>query len=63
MARIDLESAGGGIVYLLDPLTSAAHDWIAEYLPADAMLLVAAVAVAWRYIAVGGVSTDGPRVR
>jgi hypothetical protein len=65
MARVDFEISGGGTVYLLHPLTRAAHSWIAEHLPADAMRLGDAVAVEWRYIgeAVGGAIADGLRVR
>ena len=56
MARVDFEISGGGTVYLLHPLTRAAHSWIAEHLPADAMRLGDAVAVEWRFIrdVVGG---------
>jgi hypothetical protein len=61
MARIDFEICGGGSVYLLHPLTRAAHDWIAEHLPADAVRLGDAVAVEWRYIGhiVAGAISDG----
>jgi hypothetical protein len=56
MARIDFEISGGGTVYLLHPLTREAHEWVAEYLPADALRLGDAVAVGWRDVGsvVGG---------
>ena len=65
MARIDFEISGGGTVYLLHPLTRAAHAWIADHLPADAMRLGDAVAVEWRYIGdiVGGAIGGRLRVR
>jgi hypothetical protein len=65
MARIDFEIAGSGTVYLLHPLTRAAHTWIAEHLPANAMRLGAAVVIEWRYIGdiVGGTIGDGLQVR
>jgi hypothetical protein len=63
--RIDFEISGGGTVYLLRPLTHAAHAWIAEHLPADAIHLGDAVAAEWRYIGdiVGGAIADGLVVR
>jgi hypothetical protein len=62
MAPIDFEISGRGTVYLLHPLTRAAHTWIAEHLPADAMRLGD---VEWRYIGeiVGGAIADGLQVR
>jgi hypothetical protein len=65
MARIDFEISGGGTVYLLHPLTRAAHAWIAEHLPSDGLVLGDAVAVEWRYIGdiVGGAIGDGLRVQ
>ena len=65
MARIDFEISGSGTVYLLHPLTRAAHTWIAEHLPANAMRLGEAVVVEWRYIGdiVGGAIGDGLQVR
>ncbi len=65
MASVDFEISGGGTVYLLRPLTGAAHAWIAEHLPTDALRLGDAVAVEWRYIGdvVGGAIADGLRVR
>jgi hypothetical protein len=63
MAHIDFEISGGGTVYLLHPLTDKAHEWVAEYLPADSFRLGEAVAVEWRYIGhiVGAAIADGPR--
>ena len=65
MARIDFGISGGETVYLLHPLTRAAHAWIAEHLPADALRLCGAVAVEGRDIGdvVGGVMADGLAVR
>jgi hypothetical protein len=64
MARIDFEISGG-TVHLLQPLTRAAHAWIAEHLPADAMRLGEAFAVEWRCIGdiAGGAIADGLRRR
>jgi hypothetical protein len=50
MVRIDFDLSGGGTAYLPPPLTRAAHVWIAEHLPADAIRLGDAVAVERRYI-------------
>jgi len=50
MARVNFEISGGGTVYLLHPLTHAAHAWIPEHLPADALHLGDAVAIERRYI-------------
>lgn len=63
--RIDFEVSGGGTVYLLHPLTRAAHAWVEEHLPTDAMRLGDAVVVEHRYIRdiVGGVVRDGLAVR
>src|SRR5438093_13248896 len=63
--RIDFEISGGGTVYLLHPLTRAAHSWIAEHLPADARRLGDAVAGARPYIrdVGGGAIADSRRVR
>jgi hypothetical protein len=65
MARIGSEISGGGTVYLLHPLTRAAHTWIIEHLPSDALRLGAAVAIQWRCVedVVGGAVADGVRGR
>ena len=65
MARIDFEISGGGTVFLLHPLTHAAHTWTAEHLPTDALRRGDAVAVEWRYIGdvVGGAIADGLQVQ
>jgi hypothetical protein len=34
--RVDFELSGGGTVYLLRPVTRAAHSWVEDHLPADA---------------------------
>jgi hypothetical protein len=56
MAQIDFALSGGETVYLLHPLTCAAHAWIADHLPADFLRFGDAIAIEWRYIraAVGG---------
>jgi hypothetical protein len=40
MASIDFEISGSGTVYLLRPLTKAAHTWIAEHLPVPRQKLI-----------------------
>lgn len=52
-------------VYLLHPLTDAAHEWVAEHLPEDAQRLGNAIAVEHRYIRdiVDGARNDGLAVR
>jgi hypothetical protein len=50
--RIDLEVSGHGTVYLLRPITGAAHAWIDERLPADAIRCGSAFAIDQRYIGV-----------
>ncbi len=63
--RIDFEVSGGGSVYLFKPLTRAAHAWVEEHLPEDAMRWCGAVVVEHRYIGpiVGGAIGDGLLVR
>jgi len=54
-----------GSIFLLQPLTGAAHDWSADNLPADALRFGAAIAVEHRYIGdiVAGIQDDGLEVR
>ena len=63
--RIDFEISGGGTLYLFRPITRAAHAWVAEHLPEDAMRWCGAIVVEHRYIGdiVGGAIGDGLVVR
>ena len=63
--RIDFEVSGHGTVYLLRPITRAAHTWVDEHLPADATWFGRAVVVEHRYIGpiIRGAIGDGLRVR
>jgi len=63
--RIDFELSGHGSVYLLHPLTRAAHAWVNDHLPADATWFGGAVVVEHRYIGpiIGGAIGDGMVVR
>ena len=49
-ATPDFYVLGGGSVYLLQPNTHAAHDWIGEHIPEDAQTLGESIAVEHRYI-------------
>ncbi len=57
----DFRVSGGGTVYLLVPLTSAAHEWIDAHVGDDAQTLGDSVAVEHRYIEdiVSGIRSDG----
>src|SRR5262245_53702770 len=59
--RIDFELSGGGTVYLLRPVSLAAHDWVQDHLPADATWFGGAIVVEHRYIGplIGGAIGDG----
>ncbi len=63
--RIDFELSGHGTLYLLPPLTPAAHHRVEEHLPADATWWCGAVVVEHRYIGpiIGGAINDGLVVR
>ena len=63
--RVDFELSGGGTVYLLRPVTRAAHHWVEDHLPADATWFAGAVVVEHRYIGpiIGGPIGDGLVVR
>jgi hypothetical protein len=58
---VDFELSGGGTVYLLWPVTRAAHSWVEEHLPDDATWFGGAVVVEHRYIGpiIGGAIRDG----
>ena len=53
--RIDFELSGGGTLYLLRPLTRAAHAWVDQHLPEDATWWCGAI--------IGGAIGDGLLVR
>lgn len=63
--RYDFQLSGGGTVYLLRPLTPAAHTWVKDHLPDDATWLAGAVVVEHRYVGpiIGGAIGDGLRVQ
>ncbi len=63
--RPDFELSGHGSLYLLRPLTPAAHAWVDEHLPDDATWWCGAVVVEHRYIGliIGGAIGDGLVVR
>jgi hypothetical protein len=63
--RVDFELSGGGTVYLLRPISRAAHRWVEEHLAADATWWCGAVVVEHRYIGpiIGGAIGDGLVVR
>jgi hypothetical protein len=59
--RVDFELSGGGTVYLLRPVSRAAHNWVENHLPDDATWFGGAVVVEHRYIGpiIGGAIGDG----
>jgi hypothetical protein len=61
----DFELSGHGTLYRLRPLTQAAHSWVDEHLPEDALDWCGAIVVEHRYIGdiVRGASGDGLVVR
>jgi hypothetical protein len=61
----DFELSGHGSLYLLHPLTPAAHAWVEEHLPPDATWWCGAIVVEHRYIGpiIGGAIGDGLVVR
>ena len=63
--RIDFELSGHGTLYLFRPITRAAHHWVAEHVPVDAMWFGSAVVVEPRDIGpiIGGAIGDGLVVR
>jgi hypothetical protein len=54
--RIDFELSGHGTLYLLRPVSRAAHNWVEEHLPADATWFGGAVVVG---PIIGGAIGDG----
>ena len=46
----DFSITGSGTIYLLRPITDAAHDWVEQHIPDDAMWLGGQVAVEHRYV-------------
>jgi hypothetical protein len=63
--RVDFELSGDGTVYLLQPVSRAAHNWVEEHLPTDATWFGGAIVVEHRFIGpiVSGAIGDGLRVR
>jgi hypothetical protein len=59
--EIDFTVSGGGSIYILTPLTPAANDWVAEFLPEDAQRWAGGVVIEWRYLAdiLSGLHDDG----
>ena len=53
-----------GSIFLLQPLTDAAHAWVADHIPDDAQTIGTAIAGEHRYIAaiVAGIREDGLEV-
>ena len=62
---VDFELSGGGTVYLLRPVSRAAHNCVENHLPDDATWLGGAVVVEHRYIGpiISGAIGDGLVVR
>jgi len=59
--QVDVEIAGGGTVYLFQPLTQAAQDWIAENVVGETTYFAGGLAVEHRYAAnvADGMRHDG----
>lgn len=57
----DFEVSGYGSIYILTPLTPAAREWAAEFLPEDAQRWAGGVCVEHRFIAdiIQGAQRDG----
>lgn len=57
----DFRVADGGSVFLLQPETPAAHAWVEEHIPEDALRLGNGIAVEHRYICdiVDGIQAEG----
>lgn len=58
---VDFKVRNEGSIFLLQPITEAANDWVNDHIPKDAQFLGTAVAVEHRYIAniVQGIINDG----
>jgi hypothetical protein len=63
--RRDFTVSDHGTIFLLQPHTDAAVDWVNAYLPEDATWFGPSVAVEHRYIRdiVAGIQADGLRVK
>ena len=61
VATPDFEVSGGGSIYILTPLTPAARDWVAEFLPEHAQQWAGGVVIEHRYVldVVAGAQRDG----
>jgi hypothetical protein len=61
----DFELSNHGTIYIFTPLTPAARDWVAEYLPEDAQRWAGGTVIEHRYISdvVTGAQRDGFVVR
>ena len=61
----DLEVSNHGTMFIFTPLTSAARDWVAEFLPEDAQHWAGGTVIKHRYISdvIAGARRDGFAVR
>jgi hypothetical protein len=61
----DFEVSNHGTIFIFTPLSPAARDWVAEFLPEDAQRWAGGVAIEHRYISdvVIGAQRDGLVVR
>jgi hypothetical protein len=61
----DFEVSNHGTIYIFTPLTPAARDWVAEFLPDDAQRWAGGIVIEHRYIwdVVIGARRDGLVVR
>lgn len=59
--QVDVRVHGSGSVYLLEPVTEAAQEWIDENIPDDAQYLGKNLAVEHRYVdhILEGMQNDG----
>jgi hypothetical protein len=57
----DIEVSNHGTIFIFTPLTSAARDWVAEFLPEDAQRWAGGTVVEHRFIAdiILGAQRDG----
>lgn len=63
--EVDVQVSGGGTVYLFEPLTEAAKEWIEANVGGEMQWLGSALAVEHRYAAAlaVGMLNDGLKVR
>ena len=61
----DFEVSNHGTIFIFTPLTPAAREWVAEFLPQDAQQWAGGVVIEHRYISdvVAGARRDGLEVR